>query len=72
MANGVRRFDAPGKATGRLMFPGDIRRPGLLFGKILRSDIAHGRIRRIHTEKAQSLAGVAAVIGADATPERAR
>ncbi|MFH1950391.1 MAG: molybdopterin cofactor-binding domain-containing protein [Pseudomonadota bacterium] len=69
MGTGVRRFDAPGKATGKALFPGDIKRPGLLFGKILRSDIAHGRIKRINTDKAQSLPGVVSVITAADFPD---
>lgn len=60
----VVRYDAPGKASGKLLFPGDIQRPGLLTGKILRSTIAHGRIRRILTDKARSLPGVFSVITA--------
>lgn len=66
MGNEMRRIDALEKVTGTARFPGDMKRPDLLVGKILHSRIAHGRIRRINTEKAESLPGVFAVItGAD-------
>ena len=66
MGNEMKRIDALEKATGAARYPGDLKRPGLLVGRILRSRIAHGRIRAIHTEKAANLPGVHAVItGAD-------
>ena len=58
----VRRMEAPEKATGHATFTGDMKRPGMLFGKILRSQIPHARIKRIRTDKALSVPGVAAVI----------
>ena len=61
-----KRHDAPDKVTGRAVFGGDVRLPGMLYGQILRSPHAHARIRSIDTSKAAALAGVAAVVtGAD-------
>ncbi|NIO04845.1 MAG: molybdopterin-dependent oxidoreductase, partial [Proteobacteria bacterium] len=56
------RIDAPAKATGQAIFTDDISMPGMLYGAILQSDIAHGRILNIDTSKAQHLPGVKAVI----------
>jgi carbon-monoxide dehydrogenase large subunit len=50
--------------TGTGTFVGDIRPDNLLHAVILRSPIAHGRIRRIEAGAARSLEGVAAVLTA--------
>ena len=42
----VPRVDAVEKATGRGKFTADIRLPGMLFGKVLRSPHPHARARR--------------------------
>src|SRR5262249_45252127 len=39
-----------------------IRLPGMLYGKIFRSTVAHGRIRSIDTSAARAMPGVRAVI----------
>ena len=49
---------------GRGEFVGDLWREGLLHAAILRSPVAHGRIRGIETAPALALAGVRAVITA--------
>lgn len=60
------RIDAVDKVTGRALYTADIRLPGMIYGKILGSTIAHGTIRRIDVSKAAALDGVLAVItGAD-------
>ncbi len=50
------------KATGAARFSGDITLPRMLFGKILRSPLAHARIRNIDTSRAERLPGVKAII----------
>jgi xanthine dehydrogenase molybdenum-binding subunit len=50
------------KVTGRAVYMDELRRPGMLHGKILYSRHAHARITSINTEKAQKLPGVRAVI----------
>lgn len=40
----VRRKDAWEKASGRAQYIGDISLPGMLYGKLIRSEVAHGRI----------------------------
>ncbi len=64
------RYDARDKATGRAKYTGDISLHRMLHGKILHSPIAHGRIKRIDTSKAEDLPGVKAVITGKDVPDR--
>lgn len=48
--------------TGRALYTGDFRLPGMQYGKILRSPHAHARIVEINVEKAKALEGVTAVV----------
>lgn len=48
--------------TGHSRFVADMKLPGMLYGKILRSPFAHARIRSIDKRKAEQLEGVAAVL----------
>ncbi|MCH8973934.1 MAG: molybdopterin-dependent oxidoreductase, partial [Chloroflexi bacterium] len=57
--------DVDGKATGATRFTADVRLPGLLWGKVLRSPFSHARIKRIDTSKAERLPGVHAVLTGD-------
>jgi len=50
------------KVTGRAVYIDELKRPGMLYGKILYSRYAHARIKSINTEKAKKLPGVRAVI----------
>ena len=61
--------DAPDKATGKAVYTGDIRLPGMLRGKILGSPHPHARILSIDTRDAESLPGVHAVITAKDVPD---
>jgi 4-hydroxybenzoyl-CoA reductase subunit alpha len=56
------KLDAPLKATGRSEFTDDIRLPGLLHGKIVRSPIQRGKIVNIDTSRAEKVPGVKAII----------
>ncbi|HME46446.1 MAG TPA: xanthine dehydrogenase family protein molybdopterin-binding subunit [Syntrophorhabdales bacterium] len=62
------RSDALEKATGEARFLSDLKFPGLLHGKILRSPFPHAKLLRIDTSTASKLQGVKAVITADDTP----
>ncbi len=64
----VPKLDAPKKTTGETRYLQDIELPGMLHGKILRSDRVHARIVRIDTDEAKALPGVHAVITAKDTP----
>jgi CO/xanthine dehydrogenase Mo-binding subunit len=58
----VPRVDAVAKATGAVQYAGDLRIPGMLYGKILRSPYAHARIRRIDARRARALPGVHTIL----------
>ena len=58
----IARLEARAKVTGRAEYAHNLRLPGMLHAKLFRSTVAHGRIRRIDTAAAASLAGVALVV----------
>ena len=60
----IPRLDAPDKATGRARFIDDLTMPGMLYGAILQSPLAHARITGIDVSMAERLQGVRAVITA--------
>ena len=62
------RHDGTDKVTGRAIYGGDVRFPGMLHGKVLRSPHAHARIRSIDTSAAEAMAGVRAVVTARDLP----
>jgi len=57
----ISRVDGPQKVSGRAKYSYDINRPGMLFGKIVRSPHAHAKITSIDTSAAERLPGVKAV-----------
>jgi len=60
------RVDSRAKVMGKARYTADLKLPGMLVGKILRSPHAHARIVSIDTAKALALPGVKAVVtGAD-------
>ncbi len=61
----VRRVDGEEKVTGRAVYTGDFRLPGMAYGKVLRSPLPHARIRRIDARMAESTPGVLAVLTRD-------
>ncbi|MFN8593033.1 MAG: xanthine dehydrogenase family protein molybdopterin-binding subunit [Thermomicrobiales bacterium] len=56
------RIDALAKVTGAAQFAGDLRVPGMAFGRVLRSPYAHARISSIDASRAEALSGVIAVM----------
>ena len=68
IGKGERRVDALGKVTGRAKFAADYNAGHQLYGKVLRSEYPHARIRRIDTAKAKQLEGVQAVLTAQDIP----
>lgn len=60
------RVDARDKVMGRAVYIDDIKLPGMLYGKILRSRYPHARITRIDVSRVEHLPGVKGfVVGAD-------
>ena len=58
----VTREDGPEKVSGGHQYPADVARPGMIFGKVLRSPFPHARIVSIDTSQAEALPGVRAVV----------
>jgi len=59
-------MDSLERVTGRVSYTIDLQVPGMLHAKLLRSTMAHARIRAIDVSRARALPGVAAVLtGAD-------
>ena len=63
------RVEGYDKVTGMAQYVADIKLPHMLYGKVLRSPIPHGKVLRIDTEKAKKLPGVKAVITGEDTPK---
>ncbi len=60
----VRRVEDPRFLRGRGEFVDDLARDGMLHAAILRSPVAHGRVRAVDGERARAMSGVHAVITA--------
>ena len=56
------RHDGVDKVTGKAIYSADFSISDLLHGKVLRSPIAHGIIKKIDTSKAEKLPGVRAIV----------
>ena len=65
------RIEGPAKVSGQTLYTADVRLPGLVWGKCLRSPYAHARIARVNAERAKKMKGVLAVLtGQDLPPFR--
>ncbi len=56
------RIDALERVTGRAKYTNDVKLPGMLFARVLRSPHPHARIKSIDVTKAKALAGVKAIL----------
>lgn len=56
------RTDSLGKVTGRALYAEDMRMPGLLHIKVLRSPYHHGRLRGLDVSRAAQMPGVRRII----------
>src|SRR5436309_4389315 len=61
----VPRLEGQAKVTGRAEYVHNMRLPGMLYGKIFRSTVAHGRIRSVDVSAARALPGVHRVVTID-------
>lgn len=57
----ISRLDGPDKVSGRAKYTYDITRPGMLYGKVLRSPFAHAKIISFDLSVAEKMPGVKAV-----------
>ena len=62
LGTSVKRLDGPDKVTGKAKYTFDIARPGMLYGRIVRSPHPHARIVSIDLEAARRAPGVKAAI----------
>jgi 4-hydroxybenzoyl-CoA reductase subunit alpha len=58
----VHNVDGVAKVTGRAIYTFDVKLPGMLYGKILRSPYPHAKIKSIDTSRAEKLVGVKGVV----------
>src|SRR5262245_38602168 len=65
----IGRVEGPAKVTGAATYSADIRLPGMIWGKALRSPLPHARIVRIDASAAERLPGVLAVLTAKDLPD---
>ena len=65
------RVDGLEKVTGAAKYTGDIKVPGMLYGRILRSPHAHARVVRLDASKALAFPGVMAILGPADAPRKA-
>lgn len=56
------RHDGAARASGRARYTVDVRLTGMLHAAVLRSPVAHGRVRSLDTSAASALPGVRAVL----------
>lgn len=61
--------DAASKVTGKKIYVGDMKLPGMLYAKVLLSPKAHAKIKSIDTSEAEKLPGVRAVATYLNTPQ---
>src|SRR6266478_6006339 len=68
VGNPTPRVEGELKVSGEAKYAVDVTLPGMLWGKLLRSPISSGKIKRIDASKALALSGVRAVVtGEDCT-----
>src|SRR2546429_9612025 len=65
----VPRLESWLKVTGRAEYVHNLRLPGMLYGKIFRSTVSHGRIKRIDVSAAQAVGGVHRVVTGEDVPK---
>jgi xanthine dehydrogenase YagR molybdenum-binding subunit len=58
----VKRLDGPDKVSGRAKYSFDINRPGMIFGKIVRSPHPHARVTAVDLSEARRAQGVRAAL----------
>ncbi len=57
----ITRLDGAAKVSGKAKYTYDVKRPGMLFGRMVRSPYAHAKVVSIDTSVAEKMPGVKAV-----------
>ena len=65
------RLEARAKVSGRAEYTHNLRLPGMLYGKVIRSTVPHGIIRRIDTTAARTPSSASAPAASAAMPTSA-
>jgi 4-hydroxybenzoyl-CoA reductase subunit alpha len=63
-------LDGRARVSGVAQYTADLTLPGMLYGKILHSSVAHARIKRLDTSKAEAMPGVVTVVAGREFPVR--
>src|SRR5262245_21536117 len=66
----VPRLGLAEKVRGQARYTADLKRPGMLYGRVLRSPHAHARIIYLDTSEAERVPGVHAVLTYQDVPQR--
>jgi xanthine dehydrogenase molybdenum-binding subunit len=66
------RWFALEKVTGKGKFTVDMKLPGMLYAKMVRSPYAHAKVLKVDTSKAEALPGVKIVLSKENTPRTRR
>jgi CO/xanthine dehydrogenase Mo-binding subunit len=66
----VPRLGLADKVQGQARYTADLKRPGMLYGRVLRSPHAHARIVHLDTSEAERVPGVHAVLTHRDVPQR--
>ena len=61
------KIDAVERVTGKAAYTGDVKLPGMLYARVLRSPHPHARIRSIDVSRARALPGVKAILTHETT-----
>jgi len=62
LSSRVKRLDGPDKVTGRARYTYDIHRPGMIYGRMVRSPYPHAKITSIDLAAAEKAPGVKAAL----------
>ena len=65
----VGRVEGPDKVSGRMVYTADVQVPEALWGKCLRSTLAHARLVRVDASRARRVPGVHAVLTGAEVPD---
>jgi CO/xanthine dehydrogenase Mo-binding subunit len=68
IGNDVIRKEAGEKVTGRALYNADVITPGLLYGVLVTSTCAHGKIKSIEIDEANSMPGVKTIVTGETYP----
>lgn len=66
----VPQDEGPEKVSGKALYAADVRLPGMLWGKVLRSPYPHATILHIDTARARQVPGIHAVLTGQDLPDR--